>query len=73
MSLLTLEVEIANGQVSMKEPHLLPQNGRGLLTILDAEKAAPFQEPRAFGCLKGKISMTPDFDAPLEDFKEYME
>jgi DNA-damage-inducible protein J len=25
-----------------------------------------------YGCLKGKIRMAPDFDAPLEDFKEYM-
>lgn len=24
------------------------------------------------GCLKGKIWMADDFDAPLEDFKEYM-
>lgn len=27
----------------------------------------------AFGSLKGKIKMADDFDAPLEDFKEYME
>lgn len=25
-----------------------------------------------FGCLKGKIWMAPDFDEPLEDFKDYM-
>ena len=25
-----------------------------------------------FGCMKGKIWMSPDFDEPLEDFKEYM-
>ena len=25
------------------------------------------------GCMKGKIWMADDFDAPLEDFKEYME
>ena len=25
-----------------------------------------------FGCLKGKIKISEDFDAPLEDFKEYM-
>ena len=24
------------------------------------------------GCLKGKVSMADDFDAPLEDMKEYM-
>ena len=25
-----------------------------------------------YGALKGKVEMTPDFDAPLEDFAEYM-
>jgi len=27
---------------------------------------------RKFGCAKGLIVMHDDFDAPLEDFKEYM-
>jgi len=26
-----------------------------------------------FGCMRGKFKMADDFDAPLEDFKEYME
>ncbi|MBK8039676.1 MAG: DUF2281 domain-containing protein [Verrucomicrobiaceae bacterium] len=34
--------------------------------------AEPLEPLKGFGCLKGKISMSPDFDAPLEDFKEYM-
>jgi prevent-host-death family protein len=35
--------------------------------------AAP-RTPRELGTLKGTvIYMAPDFDAPLEDFKEYME
>ena len=25
------------------------------------------------GCMKGKVRMSDDFDAPLDDFKEYME
>ena len=25
-----------------------------------------------FGCMKGKIWMSVDFDEPLEDFKDYM-
>jgi DNA-damage-inducible protein J len=29
--------------------------------------------PFGRGCRKGKIQMAEDFDAPLEDFKEYME
>lgn len=28
--------------------------------------------PRQFGLLKGKYIMAPDFDEPLEDFKDYM-
>jgi hypothetical protein len=28
-------------------------------------------KPRKFGLLKGKIRLSKDFDAPLEDFAEY--
>lgn len=28
---------------------------------------------KGFGCLKGKIRLAADFDAPLDDFKDYME
>ena len=27
---------------------------------------------RVFGCAKGQFCMADDFDAPLEDFKDYM-
>ena len=27
---------------------------------------------RGFGCMKGMFKMSPDFDEPLEDFKDYM-
>jgi len=30
------------------------------------------QSKKAFGSLKGKISLSDDFDEPLEDFKDYM-
>jgi hypothetical protein len=29
-------------------------------------------KPRTFGSAKGKYQLAPDFDAPLEDFREYM-
>lgn len=35
------------------------------------EKKLPKKKPK-FGCVKGQIKMAPDFDAPLDDFKEYM-
>jgi hypothetical protein len=34
-------------------------------------KTAPLKE-RVFGCSKGKYRMSDDFDAPLEDFRDYM-
>lgn len=33
---------------------------------------APGGSKPAFGCGAAKIKIAPDFDAPLEDFKEYM-
>lgn len=30
------------------------------------------KKKRTFGLLKGKMKMSADFDAPLEDFKDYM-
>ena len=32
----------------------------------------PVKKPQ-FGCAKGRFKMSPDFDAPLDDMKEYME
>ncbi|HTF03686.1 MAG TPA: DUF2281 domain-containing protein [Bacteroidia bacterium] len=31
----------------------------------------PTRKKRGFGSLKGKIKMSKDFDAPLEDFEPY--
>jgi prevent-host-death family protein len=34
----------------------------------------PLQQPRESGFLRGSVLyMSPDFDAPLEDFRDYME
>lgn len=30
------------------------------------------RKSREFGCAKGYFKMSPDFDQPLEDFKDYM-
>lgn len=44
--------------------------GRGAVRLLPISR----NEGRPqFGSAKGKISMSDDFDAPLEDFREYME
>lgn len=40
MSLITVEVEIDHGKLTAKQPHLLPEQGTGLLTILRSEETA---------------------------------
>lgn len=30
------------------------------------------KKPHAFGSLKGKIKISEDFDAPIDDFRDYM-
>jgi hypothetical protein len=58
---------------------LPPELRHGLVqvtaTVEPAAGAAPVGDDRlkGFGCLRGKVSLSPDFDEPLEDFREYME
>ena len=40
MSLLTVEIEIDHGKLTPANPHLLPEHGRGLLTLLPDGAAA---------------------------------
>ena len=48
-------------------------DGQQPVATLTATPPAP-REPRRPGTLRGTVLyMAPDFDAPLEDFKEYME
>ena len=35
-------------------------------------KGVSQEKSSQYGALKGRVKMTPDFDAPLEDFAEYM-
>jgi len=43
-----------------------------LLTRRSTRKKESKKHPKA-GCMKGTFKMSPDFDKPLEEFKEYME
>lgn len=37
MSLIVVEVEIDHGSLTAKDPHLLPERGVGLLTVVQSE------------------------------------
>jgi hypothetical protein len=55
---------------------LSPDDRRRLLERLeqDEDLSTPKTSGRQAGTLKGTVKyMAPDFDAPLDDFKEYME
>jgi predicted CopG family antitoxin len=40
--------------------------------LLNKQKSNNKIKKPKFGCAKGRFKMSPDFDEPLEDFKEYM-
>jgi len=40
--------------------------------LLTKTKMEDEKKVRIFGSMKGKIEMVDDFDAPIEDFKDYM-
>jgi hypothetical protein len=67
---VTQTVEIpANRRLIIDVPREVPV-GQTILTFTPA-KAERIKE-RGFGCAKGQFRMAEDFDAPLEDFKDYM-
>ena len=55
-------------------PEQLKQEVLHYAEFLQAKYNAQNREPknRKAGSAKGKFKLAPDFDAPLEDFKEYM-
>jgi prevent-host-death family protein len=55
-------------QVAQGEEVVIMRNNRPLARIVPIQK----RKPRQFGSAKGLIEMADDFDAPLEDFREYM-
>jgi hypothetical protein len=58
-------------------PTTIRKNQHVLMTIVDGSDIAFVQKEHSekspiFGSAKGKFHMSDDFDAPLEDFLEYM-
>ncbi|HEX9956571.1 MAG TPA: DUF2281 domain-containing protein [Fibrella sp.] len=52
---------------------LPPEQRKNIQSVLEADTMPTTKEPRQFGTLKGLVTyIADDFDAPLDDFKEYM-
>ena len=59
-------------RLSPGEEVLITENDQTVARLVAAKQ--PERKPRRPGSLRGTVLyMAPDFDAPLEDFKEYME
>ncbi|PAX60315.1 type II toxin-antitoxin system Phd/YefM family antitoxin [Brunnivagina elsteri] len=52
------------------EEIIITRNNQPILKLI---QFSPNRKRRQKGSAKGQIWMAPDFDEPLEDFKEYME
>jgi antitoxin (DNA-binding transcriptional repressor) of toxin-antitoxin stability system len=54
------------------EEVVITRDGKPVARLTGSEEKA--EAPHRLGTLKGTVTyMAPDFDAPLDDFKEYME
>ncbi len=86
MSVSNINIRVDN-EVKTRAQEVFSSLGLDMTTAINAflrqsirQNGLPFslsnEPPRKTpkpGCMKGKIRISDDFDAPLEDFKEYME
>jgi len=55
---------------------VIPNKRKLIITVLDEDihsSTPTTRPPFPIGCMSGKVWMADDFNAPLEDFNEYME
>lgn len=73
---MELTVQVGFEELLQAVKKLSPQEKQALQTVLSTEMVSETSEPakeRQFGTMKGLvIYMADDFDAPLDDFKDYM-
>jgi DNA-damage-inducible protein J len=59
--------------LSMFIKGVINHNGIPFPLLVSPEKTSKMSRESVFGCMRGQFRMSDDFDAPLDDFKEYME
>jgi len=75
---ITQTVEIpANHKLTINVPPEVPEGQAKIIYFPVSSGKEPVTEPKngqrgGFGCAKGEFWMADDFDAPLEDLKDYM-
>ena len=66
----TVDVPV-NRRLTIDVPHEIPP-GQVILTFTPKTEEQELKKDRVPGCVKGQVWMAEDFNAPLDDFKEYM-
>ncbi|MCL1794963.1 MAG: type II toxin-antitoxin system RelB/DinJ family antitoxin [Oscillospiraceae bacterium] len=59
--------------ISMFIKSVINYNGIPFSAVAPVEKKHKMTMAEMLGCMRGQFKMSDDFDAPLEDFMEYME
>ncbi len=71
--LTTIKGTYSNGQITLLEAPPTEKTTEVLVTFTELAQQHNSNTPRVAGFSKGTIIyMAPDFDAPLEELKEYM-
>ena len=69
--LTTIKGTYYNGQIILDEIPAAKNKSKVVVTFLEEIQSSPFQK-RRLGSLKGKIGIPDNFNAPLDDLKDYM-
>lgn len=73
MQAIEFQTTIHNGVIQLPEVYTTwGEKPVKVILLADEEPAAQTKRKRKPGSAKGKVKIMDDFDAPLEDFKEYM-
>ena len=69
---LPFEVKVRTDS-AVRTPFKYGSRSNSVNSTVSLENAHKMSRADVFGCMRGQFQMADDFDAPLEDFKEYME
>jgi hypothetical protein len=70
--LKTIKGYYEKGRITLSEQPLVEGKTEVIVTFLAKKAKSRLTKKRTLGTLKGKISVPPDFNEPLEDMKDYM-
>jgi Protein of unknown function (DUF2281) len=69
--MIVLTATCKNGNITLDQPLPAEMEGKQIQVIVQEILVVP-RKRRQAGSAEGQIWMAPDFDEPLEDFREYM-